>query len=736
MKLPFSMYLKALLSLTLGLCVVLSLQAQTWTQVGDTPFHKHHSNGFGINGKAYVFEGTYRNDGPDNVSNEVWEYTASTDSWVRIADFPGTPRAIAIGEEWNGKYYYGFGSAGGPNGLLNDLWVFDPVDTSYTQLPSCPCEGRTHPAFIAHNDKVFMGSGSSWDGDVSDWWEYDMITQVWTQKPDIPGGNRHHPFQFAYDEYIYVGGGHRSNWLRYDPATEAWTEIDNLPQGRVAGSQFDYKGFGYLVGGDDAGHTHVPDDETFMRYKSATDEWQKLPPLPLGSRWANSSFIIDDELYFFGGLSSNFDGDSTMWKFNLGIVECLPTENLAALNLTVSSAELHWSGGANPDTDTLRWRKVGSTDWNIIPAPVSGLSIENLEVCEMYEFEILTTCDTLQSSSGIREFTTDGCCTNPAVQADDITATTLSLSWEGVVAADSYDVRWKKTADTEWQEGVAVETSINLENLAECTDYEFQIKSICTIEDIDYGESSYFLTKGCGACLDLEYCSVSDDLVGNWEYIQEVRINDYVNTTGDNSGYASFTDAEGVDLEIGDLFEIGLVPHSDFGPLNFTIWIDLDGDGSFSFNERIFEDNFVANAITENILIPSTATAGLTRMRIAYSNNIPGNSCDNGSYHYGEVEDYCVNLISTTSADDLDDNYHITAYPNPVRNTLKLDATNLQNKELQISIIDLLGVKHLTHSNFNASGAIDVSQLTAGVYYLIIADGNKINQTIKLIKLE
>ena len=736
MEFSFSINLRIILSFSLGLLVFTSLQGQTWQQLNDPPFHKHHTNGFGVNGKAYVFEGTYQNDGPDNVSNEVWEYTPDTDSWNRFADFPGTARSYAIGEEWNGKYYYGFGNAGGPNGRLNDLWVFDPIDISYTQLPSCPCEGRSHPAFIAHNDKVYMGAGSSWDGGLNDWWEYDMISQEWAQKPNIPGGTRHHPFQFAYDKYIYVGGGHKSNWLQYDPASEEWTEINNLPKGRVAGSQFDYKGNGYLLGGDDAGHDHVPDDETFMRYISDTDEWEKLPPLPLGSRWANSSFIIGEDLYYLGGLSSNFDGDSTMWKFNLGIVECLPSQNLTALKLTTTSTELHWSSSANLDTDTLRWRKFGNSDWNIEANPVSGLLLENLAVCEMYEFEILSRCDTLQSSSGIYQFTTDGCCTNPAIQADEINMNTLSLSWENITAADNYTVRWKKTTDSDWLEGQTTETNIEIENLSECSDYEVQIKSICTIEDIAFGASTYFLTKGCGACIDFEYCEVSEELIGTYEYIQEISINDYINSTGDNGGYASFTDTDGVNLELGETFKLSLVPYSELAPLDVTVWIDLDGDGSFSFNEKVLEEFYIGNVMTRNILIPITADIGLTRMRIAYSNNIPSNSCNDGSYHFGEVEDYCINLVSTTPVKDLNQSVSITAFPNPVQSSFKLDAPGLENSIFRMSLIDIFGIKHFVDSNYQITASIDVSNLPSGIYYLNIEDGKYIKKTIKIIKLE
>lgn len=252
---PFNLATKSCMMILL--CFSISLPAQSWIQLNAPPFYRHHSNGFGYNDKAYVFEGTQE---PTEVSNNLWEYSQDSDSWVQLEDFPGEARAIAIGDTWDNKYYYGFGVS--LNGLLNDLWEFDPVDTLFTQLPSCPCTGRTHPALIAHNDKIYVGAGSTYYGDLSDWWEYDIPSGQWTQRPNIPGGPRHHPFFFASNQHIYVGGGHVANWIRFDSNTHEWEAINNLPQGRAAGTQLDYNGRGFILGGDDYTHHHVPASQT------------------------------------------------------------------------------------------------------------------------------------------------------------------------------------------------------------------------------------------------------------------------------------------------------------------------------------------------------------------------------------------------------------------------------------------------------------------------------------------
>ena len=291
------------------------VDAQEWVKLNDTPFFKHHSNGYGVGDKAYVLTGINGDDNP-YVSDDFWMYESTTDTWTQLEDFPGPPRVVAIGDDWNGKYYYGFGSD--DNQVFSDIWEFDPATMKFTELPSCPCIGRTHPAFVAHNDKIFMGSGSSNNGDLKDWWVYDMNTQVWTQKDDIPGDNRHHPFQFAIDNMVYTGGGHVSNWSGYNIETGEWIAINSYPEGRVAGTQFSYNGKGYALSGDDYLHRALPPADTFLEYDPTTDFWTQLTPHPSASRWAPSSFIINGFVYLFGGYDNDIFDDQSMYKYQLG----------------------------------------------------------------------------------------------------------------------------------------------------------------------------------------------------------------------------------------------------------------------------------------------------------------------------------------------------------------------------------------------------------------------------------
>jgi hypothetical protein len=715
-------------------CLTSGITAQIWEQVNDAPFRDDHTNSFGYDGNAYIFRGSPTNNGSESA-NEVWTYTPATDTWNLMTTFPGDSRRISIGDDWDDKYYYGFG-IGGPDGLLDDLWVFDPVDTSFTELPSCPGPGRSHPSLIAHNGKVFMGAGSSFGGDLNDWWEYDIATQEWSQKQNIPGPVRHHMFHFSIGKYIYVGGGHVANWNRYDPETEEWTPIDDLPQGRVAGTQFNYNNLGFILGGDDRFHNHVPDFETFMYYSEETKEWDYLPPLPNGSRWAPSSFIVDDELFFAAGLSTIVNGgDQTMWKFDLTAINCLPATGLNAIDVDDVSAGLFWSSNSSGNLKTLFWRKVGENIWNIVNDPVAVYQLDNLEVCQEYEFRIVTSCGSNSFSSDIFTFKTDGCCVNPDILFTAVTPNSAIVEWAPITAADEYNIRWKATDGTDWTTALVEDGPYQLINLLECTEYEFQIESICMIEDIDFSESHTFLTRDCGACLDETYCSVEESFEAEFVYINKVQINDFVNISGNNGGYGNFEGAQSEEIIIGDSFTFTFEPGFQQGSFAFSLlgWIDLNSNGVFEDSEKLIQQNSVVDEITLEIVIPIDAVVGTTRMRIYYSNEVDPCSPDD-AFVFGEAEDYCIVLKEEPTATiELGEN-ELVAYPNPFQNTIVLEDKSKDQSPFDVRVVNLVGETVQCIKNFQSGEAIKLNDnINAGVYFLIVERGLE-SMEIRIVK--
>ncbi len=305
--------------LLLSLILVSSpLLAQTWTSSANIPSGRHHPITFSLSGKGYSVTGTSSANVP---TKDVYDYDPVTNTWGTLPTFPGLSRSFGIGAVADSLAYIGFGAS--TTQYLRDFWSFDASDSSWTRLADCPCVGRRHPAMIAIGNRIYVGLGDGSTGDLRDWWMYNITTNSWTQTANFPGVGRHHPFMFNAGGKVFAGLGHSGrnvyrDWYKLDTAGNTWSIMTIFPgQARVAGTQFDANGYGYVLSGDGSNHSFMATGEMW-RYNPSSDAWTQLTSHPGRSKWAPGSFIINNEVYFFGGLdrfSNTFPINS--YKFTL-----------------------------------------------------------------------------------------------------------------------------------------------------------------------------------------------------------------------------------------------------------------------------------------------------------------------------------------------------------------------------------------------------------------------------------
>lgn len=319
----------------------------------------HHPVTFAIGDYGYSVTGT-SSFGAE--TDEVYRYNPKTDSWATMSEFPGGVRSFAIGLEYQGSGYLGFGAGSGQ--FYDDFWRFDTATNQWTQLADCGCVGRRHPALMAANGKIYVGLGNDNTGDLKDFWVYDIASDSWSQLPDIPGPARHHPFMFATNVEVYAGMGHGGNfifgdWYRFDTVNNNWQSMNSFPgEARVAGTQFDHNGYGYVLSGDGDNHSFMSTGEMWQ-YESSTDTWTQLDPHPGFSRWAPGSFVIGDTLYFFGGYNRAnqfFPTDMHKYFFNsngIGLEEESLAEALFYPNPSNGNIQL---------TKSKEWKQVSIYD--------------------------------------------------------------------------------------------------------------------------------------------------------------------------------------------------------------------------------------------------------------------------------------------------------------------------------------------------------------------------------------
>lgn len=331
---------------------------------------------------------------------------------------------------------------------------------------------------------------------------------------------------------------------------------------------------------------------------------------------------------------------------------CPPPTNPTLTVLTDTVATLEWIDfDINTRTD-LRWRVTGSTDWNEITNTSSPYSFPILTACTSYEYQLKAFCmtDTLEYTA-LTVFTTDGCCEPPtAINMPEVGILTASLSWAPVLAADSYRLRYRIDGTTNWDSLSTTNTALVVSNLSPCTTYEAQIQTLCDGGYTDFSSPFFFMTSGCGACLDLDYCR-TDFLNSDDEWIERVQIGPLDNTSGsDAEGYGDYTGLSFTQLEQGSNYPLMLVPGYtgiSFGEY-FKVWIDFNQNGTFENNEVIYDPGESTNTTLEGVIsIAPDAPLGITRMRVVMQFEAVTGTCPFTGQEFGEIEDYCVQIVPT-----------------------------------------------------------------------------------------
>lgn len=84
-----------------------------------------------------------------------------------------------------------------------------------------------------------------------------------------------------------------------------------------------------------------------------------------------------------------------------------------------------------------------------------------------------------------------------SVNPREITDSQASITWIANDSISRVDLRYRIIGTAEWTEITEAVSPYLLENLQRCTDYEFQIKTYCGEDILDYSGSRTFKTDGC-----------------------------------------------------------------------------------------------------------------------------------------------------------------------------------------------------------------------------------------------
>jgi len=136
-----------------------------------------------------------------------------------------------------------------------------------------------------------------------------------------------------------------------------------------------------------------------------------------------------------------------------------------------------------------------------------------------------------------------------------------------------------------------------------------------------------------------EYCLSSGD--NKYEWIAGVQIGSLNNVSG-SSGYTDFT-SQTLDVSPDETIFVGLTPgfSGNLYEENWKIWIDYNRDGDFEDPGEEVLSEAGSSSVEGSFTVPGSAE-GVTLMRVSISYGCLPTSC--GTFRYGEVEDYTVNI--------------------------------------------------------------------------------------------
>jgi len=398
----------------------------------------------------------------------------------------------------------------------------------------------------------------------------------------------------------------------------------------------------------------------------------------------------------------------------------------------IENARLTWLDNGKIGTVSLRYKELDAPNWIEVNNVSSGYQFTNLLGCTSYEYEIKTICNGTDSEySYPRIFETDGCCVAPAGVTASIEGDLIFIDWGNVTAATNFIVEYREGENTSWTEAnLGTDNSFSLSNVENCQFYEIRIKSECAATN---NESEFTKTLAistdCGNC-SRDYCLFGPKIIDD-EWINSVSIEGvFNNISGINiSGYGSFLGKFDINLDQGKEYELRLTPGFEGTTFDeyFSAYIDYDQDGEFSDEEAIFLSEAGSSSPVSGLFsIPESATLGITRMRIIMRYNEPNLSpCDNSDFEYGEIEDYCVNIMPFVNTIDVNDTKY-RVYPTLTSDQVNIDLGNIASGNGVINIISIQNGQTIENKNIvngKSMYTVEMSNYVSGVYLIVINIG-------------
>ncbi|WP_433834351.1 fibronectin type III domain-containing protein [Flavobacterium anhuiense] len=340
----------------------------------------------------------------------------------------------------------------------------------------------------------------------------------------------------------------------------------------------------------------------------------------------------------------------------LDIIAPTTPTNLSSSDITTTSINLSWTASSDSE---------GVTDYEIYQGgnlligttSKTNYTITGLKANNFYSFSVIAR----DAAGNVSPATVPLVCetldaippTPPTnLAASEISDTSVNLSW--TASTDN-----KKVTEYVIYNGtdlIATSTtnSFKISRLTPETTYNLTVRAMDALENTSEESNTVViktLPKIPTYCVAIGLSQMFD------EFITRVKIGSIDNVSGvSSSSYSDYTNLS-TDLKKGEPNLITIKPRewikgrTQFGE-QYAVWIDYNGDKDFyDAGEMVwYQSTTTESPVLGTFVIPETAITGATRMRVGIRYAANPSPCGDytGTYNYGEIEDYTINIVNNT----------------------------------------------------------------------------------------
>lgn len=174
------------------------------------------ATGFNIGNLGYL--------GTSGISNDFWQYNPATDTWTQRANVGNAPRYGSAGFSIGNRGYVvgGFVNTIFGFDLSNDVWEYNPSNNTWTQKANLLTGYYTGTLKgFSIGNRGYVGTGRAWPGTTNNpttvFSEYDPVSDTWTSRQNVGGVRRWGAVAFSIGGKGYMCSGQDSAFtLRKD----------------------------------------------------------------------------------------------------------------------------------------------------------------------------------------------------------------------------------------------------------------------------------------------------------------------------------------------------------------------------------------------------------------------------------------------------------------------------------------------------------------------------------------